>query len=59
MENVMLTETGHVRLIDLGLAIKATERMVVSSRTGSLVYMAPVRLIRLMIHFHLIYDHLQ
>ena len=39
VENIMLDSSGHVKLVDFGLACSADEETV--SRNGSLIYMAP------------------
>jgi len=41
VENVMLDASGHLKLIDFGLAIELTDEVQPISATGSLIYMAP------------------
>jgi len=41
VENVMLDASGHVKLIDFGLACELKGEMTPLSPTGSLIYMAP------------------
>ncbi|XP_019740927.1 G protein-coupled receptor kinase 5 isoform X1 [Hippocampus comes] len=40
-ENILLDEHGHIRISDLGLAIRVSESGVVRGRVGTLGYMAP------------------
>ncbi|XP_061603705.1 G protein-coupled receptor kinase 5 isoform X1 [Phyllopteryx taeniolatus] len=40
-ENILLDEHGHIRISDLGLAIRLTKSGVVQGRVGTLGYMAP------------------
>ncbi|KAM9794320.1 G protein-coupled receptor kinase 5 [Syngnathus typhle] len=40
-ENILLDEHGHIRISDLGLAVRVSESGVVQGRVGTLGYMAP------------------
>ncbi|XP_077441795.1 G protein-coupled receptor kinase 5 isoform X1 [Vanacampus margaritifer] len=40
-ENILLDEHGHIRISDLGLAIRVSKSGVVRGRVGTLGYMAP------------------
>lgn len=40
-ENILLDETGHVRISDLGLAVEIPEGEMVRGRVGTVGYMAP------------------
>merc|ERR1719357_2248836 len=40
-ENILLDDNGHIRISDLGLAIKIPEGEVVRGRVGTVGYMAP------------------
>ncbi|XP_068608680.1 G protein-coupled receptor kinase 5 [Brachionichthys hirsutus] len=40
-ENILLDENGHIRISDLGLAVRLTEKRSVRGRVGTLGYMAP------------------
>lgn len=41
VENVMLDTSGHVKLIDFGLAVELLDDVMPLSPTGSIIYMAP------------------
>ncbi|XP_065821419.1 G protein-coupled receptor kinase 5-like isoform X1 [Labrus bergylta] len=40
-ENILLDDNGHIRISDLGLAVRLSERSRVRGRVGTLGYMAP------------------
>ncbi|XP_062268911.1 G protein-coupled receptor kinase 5 isoform X2 [Platichthys flesus] len=40
-ENILLDDNGHIRISDLGLAVKLSEGSLVRGRVGTLGYMAP------------------
>ncbi|XP_039904580.1 G protein-coupled receptor kinase 5-like [Simochromis diagramma] len=40
-ENILLDDNGHIRISDLGLAVKMSEGSLVRGRVGTLGYMAP------------------
>uniref|UniRef100_A0A4W5MKE1 G protein-coupled receptor kinase n=1 Tax=Hucho hucho TaxID=62062 RepID=A0A4W5MKE1_9TELE len=40
-ENILLDDNGHIRISDLGLAVKLSEGNLVRGRVGTLGYMAP------------------
>lgn len=40
-ENILLDDNGHIRISDLGLAVRLTEENEVQGRVGTLGYMAP------------------
>ncbi|KAM9306201.1 G protein-coupled receptor kinase 5 isoform 2-T3 [Pholidichthys leucotaenia] len=40
-ENILLDDKGHIRISDLGLAVKLSEGKLVRGRVGTLGYMAP------------------
>uniref|UniRef100_A0A672IBN4 G protein-coupled receptor kinase n=1 Tax=Salarias fasciatus TaxID=181472 RepID=A0A672IBN4_SALFA len=40
-ENILLDDNGHIRISDLGLAVKLSEGGLVRGRVGTLGYMAP------------------
>uniref|UniRef100_A0A3B4Z325 G protein-coupled receptor kinase n=1 Tax=Stegastes partitus TaxID=144197 RepID=A0A3B4Z325_9TELE len=40
-ENILLDDNGHIRISDLGLAVKLSEGILVRGRVGTLGYMAP------------------
>ncbi|KAM6903108.1 G protein-coupled receptor kinase 5 [Xenentodon cancila] len=40
-ENILLDDNGHIRISDLGLAVKLSERGLERGRVGTLGYMAP------------------
>ncbi|XP_051794728.1 G protein-coupled receptor kinase 5 [Acanthochromis polyacanthus] len=40
-ENILLDDNGHIRISDLGLAVKVSEGSLVRGRVGTLGYMAP------------------
>ncbi|XP_056874952.1 G protein-coupled receptor kinase 5 [Takifugu flavidus] len=40
-ENILLDDNGHIRISDLGLAVRLTDGKLVHGRVGTLGYMAP------------------
>uniref|UniRef100_A0A4W6F161 G protein-coupled receptor kinase n=1 Tax=Lates calcarifer TaxID=8187 RepID=A0A4W6F161_LATCA len=40
-ENILLDDNGHIRISDLGLAVRLSESRMVRGRVGTLGYMAP------------------
>uniref|UniRef100_UPI0037E7A413 G protein-coupled receptor kinase 5 n=1 Tax=Semicossyphus pulcher TaxID=241346 RepID=UPI0037E7A413 len=40
-ENILLDDNGHIRISDLGLAVRLSEETLVRGRVGTLGYMAP------------------
>uniref|UniRef100_A0A8C2YWC3 G protein-coupled receptor kinase n=1 Tax=Cyclopterus lumpus TaxID=8103 RepID=A0A8C2YWC3_CYCLU len=40
-ENILLDDNGHIRISDLGLAIKVPDRELIRGRVGTVGYMAP------------------
>ncbi|XP_017287733.1 G protein-coupled receptor kinase 5-like [Kryptolebias marmoratus] len=40
-ENILLDDNGHIRISDLGLAVRLSEGKLVRGRVGTLFYMAP------------------
>ncbi|KAK2818611.1 hypothetical protein Q5P01_024172 [Channa striata] len=40
-ENILLDDNGHIRISDLGLAVRLSEKGLVRGRVGTLGYMAP------------------
>ncbi|KAM9338616.1 G protein-coupled receptor kinase 5 [Symphorus nematophorus] len=40
-ENILLDDNGHIRISDLGLAVRMTDGKLVRGRVGTLGYMAP------------------
>jgi serine/threonine protein kinase len=41
VENIMLDKSGHVKLVDLGLAVELEDEVQPMAAMGSLIYMAP------------------